>query len=68
MVLCHSMNVGSAVGISKPYHMQKNLFELLALTGGRGGKTLGISTHGISRPQRGTIMEHSQYLILFLIS
>ena len=39
MVICHSMNAGSAVGIHwvvgtlKLYHMQKNLFKLFALIG-----------------------------------
>ena len=34
MVLCQSMNGGSVVGTLKPYYIQKNLFELFALTGG----------------------------------
>ena len=33
------------VGSLKPYHMLKNLFELLALKGDEDGKTLGVSTH-----------------------
>ena len=33
MVLDHSMNAGSVMETLKPYHMQKNLFELFALTG-----------------------------------
>ena len=33
------------VGIFKPYHMLKNLFELIALKGGGNAKTLGASTH-----------------------
>ena len=32
MVVCSSMNTGSVVGTPKPYTMQKNLFELFALT------------------------------------
>ena len=55
MVLCHSMNAGSVVGTLqvlgtlKPYHMQKNLFELFALTGSEDANTLGKSTHTINR-------------------
>ena len=34
-----------------PYHMQKNLFDLLAFTGGRGTKTLGASAGAIASAQ-----------------
>ena len=34
-----------AAGTLIPYLMQKNLFELFALSGGRDTKTLGISTY-----------------------
>ena len=42
MMLCHSMNAGlvvsyhEVVGTLKPYHMQKNLFELFALADPKG--------------------------------
>ena len=39
--LCHSVKAGSVVGTLKSYLMQKKLFELFALTGGRDAKTLG---------------------------
>ena len=44
IILCHSINVGSVVGIQKMvgsfkhYFMQNNLFELFALTGSRTKK------------------------------
>ena len=47
MALCHSKNAGSVVGYHemvetlKPYHMQKNLFELFALTDGGDERTSG---------------------------
>ena len=43
MVLCHSMNAGSVVGIprgggnNQPYHIQKNLFEHFPFTGSGDG-------------------------------
>ena len=47
MVHCHFMNSGwvnagyhEMVGILKPYHMLKNLFELIALKGNGDRKTL----------------------------
>ena len=48
---CYSMNAVSMVGYHevigtlKPYHMLKNLFELLAHKGSADAKTLGTSTH-----------------------
>ena len=33
---------GEVVGNLKPYLMQNNLFELFALTGSGGAKTLGV--------------------------
>ena len=45
------MNAGSVVGrhevvgTLKPYHMPKNLFELIALQGDGDGKTWEASTH-----------------------
>ena len=37
------MNAGSFVETLKPYHMLKNLFELIVLNGDRDGNNLGIS-------------------------
>ena len=51
MVLCHSMNTGSVVGIHtavatlKPYLMQNNLFEPFALTGSGVVKNFGCKCH-----------------------
>ena len=50
MIVCHSMNAASVVGIPEvvgaliPYLMQKNLFELFALMGGRDVKTMSART------------------------
>ena len=38
------------VGTLKPHLMEKKLFELFALIGGGGAKTLGASTRTISHP------------------
>ena len=46
MVLRHSMNAGSVVGILCG-GVQKNLFELFSLTGNRNAKTLGTSACAI---------------------
>ena len=52
MVLCHSMNAGSVVGYHEvvgtlmSYHMQKNLFEYFALTGGETQKNFGHKCSG----------------------
>ena len=54
MVLCHSMNAGSVVGYHEvvgtlmSYHMQKNLFEYFALTGGETQKNFGHKCSGTS--------------------
>ena len=37
---------GEVVGNLKPYLMQKNLFELFALTGSGDAKTLGVGFRG----------------------
>ena len=49
---CDSMNAGSmvgyyeVVGTLKPYHMLKNLFELIELKGDGDAITLGTRAHG----------------------
>ena len=57
MVLLHSMNVGSVVGILQPYHMQKNLFELF------WSHSEHVHLRHLSRA-RATIVELSQHLIV----
>ena len=50
------------VGTLKLYLMQKNLFELFALTGREGAKTLGASTQPFDAP-KSHLVELSQHLI-----
>ena len=63
---CHSMNVGcvvgyyEAVGTLKPYHMLKNLFELIALKEDGGRKSMGIST---CTPVRGLALAPTSHLV-----
>ena len=42
--------VSGGVGTFKPYLVQKNLFELFALTGGRHVKTSGTRAHAQEPP------------------
>ena len=47
----------------KPYHMQKNLFELFAFTGGGDVKTLGSSAATQEQP----LWKFDKILFLFVI-